>query len=270
MSSTADATISPPYTEPREVTDPEECFFYHALDLPGYGTVQGDWDLRANVDRYLGGVDFNGKRVLDVGTATGFLAFHMERQGAEVIAHDLPEDGMYDLVPYARWDYPSHVEGARDHIRRSANGFWLAHGALGSQVRLVGSSIYDIPDSIGPVDAVTIGCVLLHLRDPFRALQQSLKLVRETAVVVETAPHPFRAPWSLLPRARVPSAGFLPDYRKPLGGVTWWRLPPSALVAFLGVLGFEDTTVRYHVQRFTGRRRLLYTIVARRTGPTFV
>ena len=35
----------------------------------------------------------------------------------------------------------------------------------------------------------------------------------------------------------------------------------------LGVLGFEDTKVNYHLQRFEGRRRLLFTVVGRRTKP---
>jgi hypothetical protein len=35
----------------------------------------------------------------------------------------------------------------------------------------------------------------------------------------------------------------------------------------LGVLGFEDTTVNYHVQRFAGKRKPLFTVVGRRTVP---
>lgn len=270
MMSTTETGAASPYRERREVTDLDDCYFYHTLDLPRYGTVHGDWDLRENVDRYLGGQSVAGKRVLDVGTASGFLAFHMERRGADVVGYDLPEDGMYDIVPYSRDDYDARVASARAHIKRSANGFWLAHGALDSKVRLASGSVYDMPDEIGEVDAVTIGCILLHLRDPFRALQQTLKRVRETAVVVEHASSPAHLPLSLLGKARAPSLGFVPDYRSCSHEVTWWRLPAPTVQQFLGVLGFEQTTVRYHVQRFLGRPRLLYTIVASRTGPTHV
>ena len=31
----------------------------------------------------------------------------------------------------------------------------------------------------------------------------------------------------------------------------------------LGILGFEDTTVKYHVQRFEGRRNPQFTVVGR-------
>ncbi|MEE9185219.1 MAG: hypothetical protein V3U39_12205, partial [Acidimicrobiia bacterium] len=74
---------------PREVTDINECYFYHSMDIPRHGAVDGEWDLREGVTEYLGGVDFAGKRVLEVGTASGFLCFHMESQGAEVVAYDL-------------------------------------------------------------------------------------------------------------------------------------------------------------------------------------
>jgi hypothetical protein len=41
------------------------------MDLPGYGTMPGEWNLRAGVREYLGGVGLRGKRVLEVGTASG-------------------------------------------------------------------------------------------------------------------------------------------------------------------------------------------------------
>src|SRR5262245_36356241 len=66
------------YAQPREVTELSDCWFYHTADIPGHGCVQGQWDLRPNIDRYLGGVNFHGKRVLDVGAASGFLTFNME------------------------------------------------------------------------------------------------------------------------------------------------------------------------------------------------
>ena len=63
------------YAEPRQVDRVEDCLFYHKIDIPGVGVVGDQWDLRACVDDYLGRIDFRGKRVLDVGTAGGFLTF---------------------------------------------------------------------------------------------------------------------------------------------------------------------------------------------------
>src|SRR5439155_19518331 len=67
------------YAPTRTVENLSECWFYHTMDLPGHGTVEGAWDLRDGVDAYLGGVDVQGKRALDVGTASGFLCLERER-----------------------------------------------------------------------------------------------------------------------------------------------------------------------------------------------
>ena len=64
----------------------EDCYFYHTTDIPNYGTVDGEWDLRGNEDNYLGNVNFENKKVLDIGTASGHLCFYMEKMGAEVVA----------------------------------------------------------------------------------------------------------------------------------------------------------------------------------------
>ena len=90
---------------PKIVTDIKTCNFYHTMDLPGHGVVEGKWDLRENVDKYVGSVIFDGKRVLELGTASGYLCFEMEKRGAEVIAYDIGENERWDVVPYAQYDY---------------------------------------------------------------------------------------------------------------------------------------------------------------------
>jgi hypothetical protein len=47
---------------PSETASLENCYFYHTIDLPGYGTIHGSWDLREHLDEYLGFVDFKDKR----------------------------------------------------------------------------------------------------------------------------------------------------------------------------------------------------------------
>jgi 2-polyprenyl-3-methyl-5-hydroxy-6-metoxy-1,4-benzoquinol methylase len=98
---------SAPYASPRVVTDLADCIFYHSMDLPEHGTVHGLVDLRGGVDEYLGGVDLHGKRVLEMGTADGFLCFEMERRGADVVAYDLSEAQHWDFVP-RRADMPTN------------------------------------------------------------------------------------------------------------------------------------------------------------------
>jgi 2-polyprenyl-3-methyl-5-hydroxy-6-metoxy-1,4-benzoquinol methylase len=82
-------------TRPRFIERLEDCFFYHTMDLPGLGVVRGQWDLRGRFDDYIGGVSVAGKSVLDIGTATGFLSFESEHQGASrVLSVD-----MGDVLP---------------------------------------------------------------------------------------------------------------------------------------------------------------------------
>jgi len=80
------------FAKPKIVNDVKDCYFYHTLDVPGYGTIEGNWDLRGGFSEYLGRVDFKGKKVLEMGTANGALCFEMERRGASVIAFDLSKE----------------------------------------------------------------------------------------------------------------------------------------------------------------------------------
>src|SRR5438876_64896 len=95
------------YAEARSLNDLADCYFYHSMEIPGYGLVEGPWDLRGGVDDYLGGVDLHDKRVLEIGTASGFLCFTMEGRGAKVVAYDLSEEQSWDVVPYAQYDHAS-------------------------------------------------------------------------------------------------------------------------------------------------------------------
>ena len=70
----------------REGADLSEFVWYHATELPDGTVLPGVWDLRGHESAYLGGVDLAGKRVLELGPATGYLTFYMERMGAEVVA----------------------------------------------------------------------------------------------------------------------------------------------------------------------------------------
>jgi Methyltransferase domain len=255
-----------PYAPPRTVTALGECDFYHTMEIPGYGLVEGQWDLREGGDAYLGNVELAGKRVLEIGTASGFLCFHMERKGAEVVAFDLSENEEWDIVPYAGTDLEEYARKRREHIRQLNNGWWLAHRAFGSEAKAVYGTVYDIPAGIGEVDVTTFGAVLRHVRDPFLALQRALALTRETVVVTANLSLRYSLPQMAVGRLR-PAMLFLPDAR--IGGPkeSWWHLTPDTVKRMLGVLGFRDTKVTYHRQRYRGRARPFYTVVGRRTGP---
>jgi SAM-dependent methyltransferase len=247
------------YAPARHVDGPSECYFYHSIELPGHGLQEGEWDLRSTADQYLGNYPFAGKRVLEIGSANGFLSFHMERQGAEVVAYDLSGEQSWDLVPARGNEAASEAELSlrRSHIRKLNNAWWLAHRLLSSKARVVYGTAYEIPDAIGMVDVVTLGSVLLHLRDPLRAMSRAAQFAREALIVTEVSS-------GLAWVDESPIAQFLPSAQKGTPPDTWWRLSPKIISEFGTLLGFDDQTVTYHLQEGGVGRQVMYTVVLRR------
>jgi len=250
------------FAKPKIITDMLDCYFYHEMDIPGYGHVTGEWDLRGREREYLGGVNVAGKRVLDVGTASGYLSFYMEKQGADVIAYDISEDQTWDIVPFHGYNYQETFLSRKAHVKKINNAFWFAHGAFKSRVKMVYGTVYEIPKEIGPVDISVFGCVLLHVRDPFLALQRALSLTKETVVVTEQGAS----------RLGEPCMRFLPSFKTCEPKETWWELPPAIIQNFLAVLGFEENKVIEHSQKNRGPRtgetckwRHMYTVLGHRT-----
>jgi tRNA (mo5U34)-methyltransferase len=148
----------------------DELLWYHTIELPGGVVTPGWFDLRPIVE-LMPWPDVRGKRCLDIGTYDGFLAFELERRGAaEVMAVDIND--------HTKWDWPPDVRATgADNLANLAGperggGFRLAAEALGSSVELRSISVYDLdPAELGTFDVVTCGSLLLHLRDPMRALE---------------------------------------------------------------------------------------------------
>jgi tRNA (mo5U34)-methyltransferase len=161
-----------PHTAP--VRDPrvaigEVPLWYHSIEVAPGVVTPGAFDLRPILDR-LPWPDVRGKRCLDVGTSDGFLAFELERRGAaEVVAADILDHEGWD------WELRFRRQGP-EYMRYVAGptlgaGFRVARELLGSSVRPEPCSVYQLdPDSIGRFDVVVCGSLLLHLRDPLRAL----------------------------------------------------------------------------------------------------
>lgn len=248
-----------PYAEPRDIKSLEECYFYHTMDVPVHGTIKGEWDLRGRVDDYLGQFDFTGKRVLDVGAASGILSFHMEQQGAEVVSFDLSDDYDWDLVPFADNDTPAALSERRGHLRKINNGYWLCHRAFNSQARMVNGVVYDMPLSIGPVDVSVFGSILLHLRDPFLALENAARLTRETMIVSDLSP------FGRLASRFKKNPRFMPRSTDPKGiSDGWFRLPPLLVQEYLAILGFRQCSLTWNKFQYGDKSRWIYTIIARR------
>ncbi len=229
------------------------------MDLPNHGPVSGMWDLRGKEDDYIGHVALDGKRVLEIGPASGCLTFHMESRGAEVVAVELAPGEHWDNVPHAGVDVAAVREKITPGLDLVRKGFWFAHKQFASRSRVHYGRADDLPAELGRFDIATMGCVLLHNRDPLGILAGCARVA--DAIVVTEMYYPDiegRPVARLAPRADLQQID------------TWWEFSPEFFVQYLGVLGYANTTVTYHSHRFKHDdfedRLALFTVVGTRAG----
>ncbi|MEE3719514.1 hypothetical protein V2H45_22475 [Tumidithrix elongata RA019] len=252
------------YALPKVVTDLKECGFYHTMEIPDHGVVEGEWDLRGNLEAYLGGTNFKDKRVLDVGAANGCLSFFIENQGAEVISYDLSEDYAWDVVPHTGYDWKQLLVEDKQRARELNNAYWFCHRVFHSKAKFVHGTVYTIPQEIGMVDISVFGSILLHVRDPFLALEMASRVTKETIVVVE----PMGIKRFLLYILSFGQAvmTFLPSAKKSEHKVSWWAFTPKIIQEFVCVLGFENVKTKFHFQkyRYSNFPVLYFTVIGHR------
>lgn len=236
----------------------ETCLWYHTMDLPGVGEVKGYWDLRGHEADYLGGVQLSGRRVLEVGPASGALTFWMEQQGAEVVSLEAPADYKMDYV----WDIPEleppdmakRVYTSQTGLACLHNSWWFAHGAHHSKVQIYYGSAYSIPPELGRFDIVTLAAVLLHNKSPHLILEQAARVAAEAVVVTE-----------MMPVGEGRNSGhmiFIRENTDVYDG--WFHLPPKLTVRMLATMGFSNSTITSHWQQMNGEKFEMYTVVARK------
>ena len=247
------------YATPRKITDAADCHFYHLMEIPGHGlTTNAQWDLRGNTREYLGGVDLAGKRVLEIGPASGYLTFYMESQGAEVVSVELPPEHVWDVVHDASLDLDAFVEEVRDGIERVRNAYWFTHERVGSKAQVYYGDIYDLPDALGHFDYAVICAVLLHVRDPMKVVEGCARLADNLVITDVHFPDvPLDEPYMK----------WFSIKEEPVAHV-WWKFSPQLFVRFAEVLGFTESTVNFHEQVYVAdgppRPGALFTVVSKR------
>lgn len=242
--------------------------WYHTMELAPGLVTPGWFDLRPIIER-LPWPDLVGKRCLDVGPYDGYLGFEMERRGAaEVVAADVAES--------TDWDWPLRLResGPRGLAARGitdpGRGFAIAKRLLGSDVERVKISAYDLdPAELDRFDFVSCGSLLLHLRDPVRALEAIRSVCGGSLLSCE------QISAELTIRRRSAAA----DFR--FGEVCQWWIPnPAGHRALLYAAGFtvERSTRPYAIPLGPGhpavgrlgerklRERLLGRMLTRGTG----
>jgi SAM-dependent methyltransferase len=210
------------FVEPEKNIDIKDCEFYHKVRLDDGTIIDGDWDLTECIDDYLSNFDFAGKRVIDVGTASGYLSFIMEKKGAEVVSFDMP-DGSY-------WDhliYPGYQKPFARQTKRMFNSYYYLHEIFQSKNKIYRANIYErLGDTVGEFDVAVFGTMLSHVRDPILVLMNILYRVKGYGILI----NPF------------------PDgptvYNNDRGrGRTWWHISQNDVKNIMKDLGFDMVSV---------------------------
>ena len=251
------------YAHQLDIVSTGDCNFYHTTDIPGAGTVEGQWDLREGVSEYLGHYDFSGQRVLEIGPATGFLKFEMEKTAREVVAVELPMDrSFWNSVPYEKLGlgrgkntgWTDVEKQFHEHIGRIRNGFWFCHKQFGSKARVYHGPSENLPAALGEFDVALLASVLLHTRSPVAILESCARLVQGSIIITEVHdPSLGEGPVCSL----VPTVGNN-------AWDTWWRFTPRFFTQFLEVLGFTEHRVTFHQQLADKQPLDMFTVISSR------
>jgi tRNA (mo5U34)-methyltransferase len=171
-----------------------------------------------------------------------------------VTALDVANPGDLDL-PWEARQRDAKVPPLREGTN-AARRFELARQLLGSRVERLSCTVYDLDPAVhGRFDVVLCGTLLVHLRDPIRALERIRDVCTGELVLVECVDAILD-----LSAFRHPAARFAPSQAQ------WWRANTAGLHSALRVAGFEVlSTSRRFVTPFgagitagrTGLRRLL-------------
>lgn len=158
--------------------------WYHTLELAPGVVTPGWFDTRAVAPRLPLPTSLAGQRCLDIATFDGFWAFEMERRGAsEVVAIDLLDLREGDWPPNA---LPETIQAIGER-KDGGRGFEIAREALRSRVVRHEMNVYDLaPGQLGTFDFVYLGSLLLHLRDPVRALDRVRRVCRGQLLIVDS------------------------------------------------------------------------------------
>ncbi len=225
-------------------------WLYHELDLPGL--PRGMWDLRGRELAYFGGISPLGMRCLDVGPGTGAMSLWMSRLGAaEVTALELGDDDKWDT-----W-HDGIAEQQRAAVAKNQAAFREAVALTNAaNIVMCRGSIYNYRGE--GVDIVLLGAILRHLERPFEALRVAVRAAGKAVIVTQQPP--TIGPLRLIPS---PWPRFMPCENDPSTWDSWWMLPSGIVCRWLQILGLTTVTT-WHWQRHFGKKRLMYTIVARK------
>lgn len=183
---------------------------YHQLNFGDGLVIQGIFDLTQHLELYHIPENLQGKTVLDIGTASGFLALECARRGGQVTAIDVTGALVPTLI-----------------------------SILGLQIQYQQKNIYELNSDFGQYDLVICGSLLLHLPEPFEAIKRIRSVCRDRAIISTMCSEANAQE----PRPICEFVGW-----KATDGDYWtyWDISTSALKRMIMATGFSQTANEQH------------------------
>jgi len=234
-------------------------FWYHTVDLGDGLVTPGSFDYRAAIAEFGLPASMAGMTALDVGSATGFFAFELERRGAAVTSIELPALSQWDCFPgestsgiigKIRERLPYHSILPREEIAETFRTmsekelyrvlldgpFHFCRERLGSRVERVYCTVYELGQALTGrhFDLVMLSDILIHTVDPLGALASAAGMCGGELIVADD----------------IIGAEDDPPALRYVGGASanadmaeWWRPNVAWFRQILTRLGFADIAV---------------------------
>lgn len=219
--------------KPWNVASTDNCYFYHTIEYPNGEIQLGSWTIN-DFSSYIGSFSVSKKSVLDIGTASGFLAFQAEKAGAIVTATDAKLAKEYKLVPFANTLYMDDILAWRETIEsdlflKMRNSFWYSWRKMSSNVEVAYCSVYDLIEVDRRFDVVICGAIIEHLSDPVSAIGAFARLANEAVIIAFT------------PVLDVDDCRMQPlnDWTNSNYAYVWWQLSRGLYKKIFNNLGFD-------------------------------
>ncbi len=228
------------------------------MDFPDGGSVTGAWDIRGGFDQYIGNYPIAGKTVLDVGSASGFLAFAAEERGARVTAIDALYPTEFERIPFAgslhQTDRRAWVTETAKWFQGIKNGFWYARRKFASNVEMVYLPLTELPFWGRRFDVVVVGAIIEHLANPVPVLA-NLAAIANEAVIIAFTP---------VDDTDDQTMRTLNDWSNPVYDFTWWILSRGLYRRVFSNVGFDLEFVTSVARHVASGEEVRPTIIARR------